>query len=146
MLIFVPVVEVQATSPEYGSAGGAGGLGGAAGGFGGGGLGGAGGFGSGGLGDGGGGSGGIDGAGYTTIITGAVSTTTSATFAFVRKAFAFAGVSIWVASVTVRSDTHVLLAASVSVSGAEISTMTLTEAAVTVTCQPPHARMSDLVM
>ena len=86
------------------------------------------------------------GAGYTTIITGAVSTTTSATFAFVRKAFAFAGVSIWVASVTVRSDTHVLLAASVSVSGAAISTMTLTEAAVTVTCQPPHARMSDLVM
>ena len=97
-----------------------------------------GGLGGGGLGGGGGGGGGIDGAG---IITGAVSTTTSMPFSFVRKVFAFAGVSILVASVTVRSDTHVLLAsASASVSGAAISAVTLIEAAVTVTCQPPHAR------
>ena len=140
MLILVPVEEVQGISPENGSAGGAGGLGGGEGGFGGGWLGGSGG---GGLGGGDGGSGGIDGAGCTTTIKGAVSTTTSMTFAFVRKVFAFAGVSILVASVVARSETHVLLAAaSASESGAAISTMTLTEAAVTVTCQPPHARIS----
>ena len=135
MLILVPVEEVQEISPENGSAGGAGGLGGGEGGLLGGWLGGSGG---GGLGGGDGGSGGIDGAG---IIMGAVSTTTSMPFAFVRKVSAFAGISILVAGVTVRAKTHVLLAAaSASVSGAAISAVTLTEAAVTVACQPPHAR------